>query len=85
MNNFKKKNHNMLLNNENEEIIKNDYKIKLKEKNEFKNNSFLNKTYYDNSLSFMNKDIDNLYKKNEEIFKIIYRDSKLFKKEEEKV
>ena len=90
MNIFSKDNKNMFINNESEEIernkniIKNECKIKSKEKTVFRNNSYLNKVYSDNSLSFMNKDIDNLYKKNEEIFKIIYRDSKLFKKEEEK-
>jgi hypothetical protein len=40
--------------------------------------SINNKDYSDNSLLFMNKEIDNLNKRNEETFKIIYKNSKLF-------
>ena len=63
----------------NSKTVKNSSNVDAKEAYIINGNNFsVNKEYSDNSLLYMNKEIDNLNKKNEEIFKIIYKDSKLF-------
>ena len=57
-----------------------------KKKINLKNNFIINNNDYSyNQFSFLDREIDNLNKKNEEIFKIIYKNSKLFRKDEKKM